>query len=471
MGNALSSRFGGLLDRNPLRRARAGSPPAKDARSAGAPRREVTTRELAVSLETLYSRGVLIGLCQAIVPAAVPVYDYLEVYQNDGRLYPYTFVFIGGNVLVGLVGMLASTQRKSWLLSIHVAAAFAVGCVVGSLSLLLSHIMVLQCNLQARSFEGCNTMTCSCLLDDSCTSSDFSENLGCASCKAYPNDVCSYFDYDNVAKGFNHETYKALFMVGMGVVSSAHSLFILIRKEHFDSIQSSRKELVLEHLRAEKLREEQEQMDAKMALMQPQAPLSLHQQQQRGAGGPPARGAANASESATANGKGKGKEAAAAKAKPPKKAKTKKKKKAKGKIAPATDAPALAEEEEAPRNPGTGTGVGASANGGGAVAQTPQAKAPPPQQTVTRVGVFDIGNVKGSLTEKGSATLGSSAGARGQAAASAPAANAADPDNNLTEYERLRSSVARAKSNKAAPVPIENDLGIEDVDDFLGSLM
>ena len=45
--------------------------------------KEVSSRELAVSLENLYSRGVMLGLAQMFVPAAIPVYDYMEVYGKE----------------------------------------------------------------------------------------------------------------------------------------------------------------------------------------------------------------------------------------------------------------------------------------------------------------------------------------------------------------------------------------------------
>ena len=110
-----------------------------------------------------------------------------------------------------------------------------VGCVVGGLCLLLSHLMWLQCDLKAKSFDGCNELLCSCLIDDSCTTTDFTENDGCKACRAYPNDVCAYFDKDGVmGSGFSPETYKAVVIVLANVVSAACSLLALVRKEHFE---------------------------------------------------------------------------------------------------------------------------------------------------------------------------------------------------------------------------------------------
>ena len=211
----------------------------------GAGNTQTTSRQLALRLENVYSRGLLFGLVQFLVPAVIPAYDYLEAYGKEDRLFPYTVVFIAANAVVGVLGIAASTQRKSWLLSLHAAAAVVVGCVVGGLCLLLSHLMWLQCDLKAKSFDGCNELLCSCLIDDSCTTTDFTENDGCKACRAYPNDVCAYFDKDGVmGSGFSPETYKAVVIVLANVVSAACSLLALVRKEHFESIQRSRAEIV-----------------------------------------------------------------------------------------------------------------------------------------------------------------------------------------------------------------------------------
>ena len=385
--------------------------------------KQVSSRELAVSLESLYSRGVLLGLAQVLAPAAVPVYDYLEAYSKDDRLYPYTFVFIGGNVLVGLIGMLASTQRRSSLLALHVAAAVIVGCVVGGLSLLLSHVMWIHCEIKSKSFEGCNELTCGCLLDDSCTDSDFDNNIGCSACKAFSNDICSYFDYDGVTRGFNPETYKVVVIVCMNVLSAAHSLLVLVRKEHFDSIQSSRREIIFDHIRTKDL------SAAKVYAAGPPGHQPLAPRQ-------PARNPQESIARPQAGGQKKKKEEGAETAKegPPedkalaaKGKKEKKRKKAKSKkISPVTSF----------ENGG---------GGGGEVGAAPQTNAN------TNGGVFDLGPDSEKVTMR---------------------------DNKMieqTEYDRLRKSVAKdqrqGKKKSPPQAAVETDLGIEDVDDFLENLM
>ena len=378
--------------------------------------KEVSSRELAVSLENLYSRGVMLGLAQMLVPAAIPLYDYMEVYGKEDRLYPYTFVFIGANLLVGLLGMVASSQRRSFLLVFHVASALVVGCVVGGLSLLLSHVMVLQCNLQSKTFEGCNELTCSCLADDSCVSSDFDTNIGCSACKAYPNDICSYFDYDNVAKGFNHETYKVFLIVLMNIVSASHSLLIFVRKEHFDSIQSSRKELIQEHLKAQELWSKPPPPDYVNGGAQPPSIAKFPP----GSNLPPPAAVASMRSPAAQV------QSPAQPNKPEKERKEKKekkkKKKAKSKISPVTS----------------------FENGGTEAQAEPQAQGDP---IGTGGGIFNLGRAR-SQTERNTKMI------------------------EQTDYERLRNSVSTKKEQpQAQNQSVENDLGIEDVDDFLQNLM
>ena len=404
------------MDGAPVKQPQA--PEAKAKEGAGSP--QTTSRQLALRLENVYSRGLLVGLVQFLVPAVIPAYDYLEAYGKEDRLLPYTVVFIAANAVVGVLGIAASTQRKSWLLSLHAAAAVVVGCVVGGLCLLLSHLMWLQCDLKAKSFDGCNELLCSCLIDDSCTTTDFTENDGCKACRAYPNDVCAYFDKDGVmGSGFSPETYKAVVIVLANVVSAACSLLALVRKEHFESIQRSRAEIVADFRMA--------RQGAMMMREGPQAPQQQQQQQQQqqwqGKAGQVAAALPPPGPLQQQRSLGNS-DAPPAVVKPAKSARRKKSKSKK--VSPVT------------------------AIGG--------------EQGLPKKGLFDLG-------------------------ASGRRAGGPNAMMDQTEYDRLRQSVqrdggagmqedgqppgrTRTRNDKQEGHPqVEQDLGLEDVDDFLGSLM
>ncbi|QDZ22463.1 hypothetical protein HOP50_07g50040 [Chloropicon primus] len=391
----------------------------------GTEARQYTSRELAVRLESMYSRGIFLGLAQVLAPAAIPAYDYLEAYSKDDRLYPYTFVFIGANVLVGVLGILASTQRRSSLLALHVATAVIVGCIVGGLSLLLSHLMWVQCELKAKSFDGCNELLCSCLADDTCTTSDFDNNIGCSECKAYPNDICSYFDYDSVARGFNPETYKVLVIVCMNVLSATHSMLALIRKEHFDSIQSSRRELIVEHLKAQELGN---------SVVPPPG----------GGGGKPA-GKPAGKQPPLGNSNAPPPQAdQAAKRQPPpaqKKKKERRKKAKSKKISPVTSF------EEPP----------------------PEAEAAP---TPAPGAIFDLGKSKTATEKDAAKMMDQTEYDRLRQSVQQQPEEAVVPKKKDASKKAKKPPKVETAAVVAAPAPkVETDLGLEDVDDFLDNLL
>ncbi len=205
-------------------------------------------------LEEFAIKGLWIGMLQVVVPCIVPILDYVNVYYKESTLYPYASAYIAANVLVGVVGLAANATRRSPLLATHVALAIIVGCVVGGLSLLVSHLVDVQCRIQSAGFVGCDPNTCPCLLTESCDSDELDAFAGCKACEALPRDVCAYFDFDKETQGFNMETYKAILIVFMNVVSAAHSILLLVRKEHYDGVEMSRRRWIENQILAQTAR-------------------------------------------------------------------------------------------------------------------------------------------------------------------------------------------------------------------------
>ena len=201
--------------------------------------------------DALYNLGLILVLLQLTIPCIIPVLDMVLAFSNDRRFFPYSLVHIIGNTMIGFLGLAANIRRQTTLLAVHFTSAISLGCMLGLLAILVSHLANLQCNLKPETFSGCDTSKCGCLLTDSCDSDDFANVLGCADCQAIPNDICSYFNFSRVIKGFNFETYKGVVTVSMAILSASNSLILLVRKEHSQSVANSRKEWIEKQIRAQ----------------------------------------------------------------------------------------------------------------------------------------------------------------------------------------------------------------------------